>query len=75
MDPTVALIILILWIVVPTLHVVFSPSAGPWTMPEGSTCPFSPRVGWLVIVLLLGFIGWILFLRTRWRLKKQRPSD
>jgi hypothetical protein len=36
-------------------------------MPAGSRCPFSPRIGWLVIVLFLGPIGWIMFMTRRRR--------
>ncbi|MEK9722495.1 MAG: hypothetical protein VW405_03280 [Rhodospirillaceae bacterium] len=53
----------------PLAHVTLSPSAGPWRAPEGARCPFSPRVGWLVIVLLLGLIGWVMF----WRARRRRP--
>lgn len=50
----------------PILHVCLSPAAGPWRAPAGSSCPFSPRVGWLVMVVFLGPIGWLLFvLRPR----------
>ena len=67
MEPAIALTIVILWIVIPVLHVISAPNGGAWTPPEGSACPFGPRVGWLVIVVLLGLIGWFLFLRSRKR--------
>ena len=51
----------------PLAHVVLTSSAGPWRMPPESRCPFSPRVGWLVIVLLLGPIGWLMFVTRRRR--------
>jgi len=35
--------------------------------PEGARCPFGPRIGWLVIVVLLGAIGWLLFMSARYR--------
>lgn len=47
------------------VHVLLSPSGGPWRTPPGSRCPLSPRLGWLVLVALLGPVGWILFLRGR----------
>lgn len=45
----------------PLLHVILSRRAGPWRMPPEAGCPMSPRVGWLVLVLMLGPIGWLLF--------------
>ena len=65
MSPTTAWIIVIVWLVIPALHVIASPNGGAWRPPEGSKCPFGPRVGWLVIVLLFGFFGWLMFLRSR----------
>ena len=59
------------WIVVvggfllPLAHVVLSPRGGPYRPPPGSRCPLGPRVGWLVIVLLLGPVGWLLYIRRR----------
>jgi hypothetical protein len=49
---------------VPLAHVAVSPRGGPWRAPPGSRCPFSPRVGWLVIVSILGALGWLLYLRS-----------
>jgi len=57
--------ILIVGYVLPLTHVALSPSAGPWRMPPEARCPFSPRIGWLVIVLFLGPIGWIMFMTRR----------
>ena len=28
-------------------------------------CPLGPRVGWLVIVLLLGPLGWLVYMARR----------
>jgi len=44
-----------------------SPRSGPARPPEGARCPFGPRIGWLVIVVLLGAIGWLLFMSARYR--------
>ena len=66
MSSEAAWIILILWLVIPTLHVIGSPNGGAWRPPKDSKCPFGPRVGWLVIVLLFGFFGWLMFLRSRY---------
>lgn len=45
----------------PLLHIILSRRAGPWRMPADAGCPISPRIGWLVMVLMLGPIGWLLF--------------
>jgi len=60
-----AWLIVILGYILPLGHVVFSPRGGAWLPPPGSRCPFGPRTGWLVIVLLLGPIGWLLYMRAR----------
>jgi hypothetical protein len=62
-----AWLILILGFGVPLLHVVLSPHSGSWAPPPGARCPFGPRAGWVVIVLLLGPVGWILYMRARSR--------
>lgn len=51
----------------PLAHVTLSRHGGPWRAPEGARCPFSPRIGWLVIVLILGIFGWLLFMRAHRR--------
>lgn len=53
----------------PLAHVLLSPRGGRWTPPPGSGCPLGPRVGWIVLVLLLGPIGWLLFWRRRKRVR------
>ena len=65
MTPTTAWIIVIAGYVLPLLHVAVSPRAGPWLAPSNSRCPLSPKLGWLVLVLLLGPIGWLLFVLPR----------
>jgi hypothetical protein len=59
----------------PLLHVALSAKSGPWRPPPGSTCPLGPRTGWLVMVLLLGPIGWLLFLSARFRKGPSKPSS
>jgi hypothetical protein len=54
----------------PLLHVALSPASGPWRPPPDSRCPMGPRVGWLVMVLLLGPLGWLLYMRAR----RRRPA-
>ncbi|HEY9548466.1 MAG TPA: hypothetical protein VIR45_03115 [Kiloniellaceae bacterium] len=56
----------------PLVHVTLSPRGGSWTPPPGSGCPLGPRVGWLVLVLLLGPVGWLLFWRSRKRVASSR---
>jgi len=56
----------------PLMHVLLSPRGGPWRPPPGSRCPLGPRAGWLVMVLLLGPVGWLLYLRARGR---HAPTD
>ncbi|MBB3065303.1 DUF2897 family protein [Limibacillus halophilus] len=50
--------------VLPLLHVILSPRGGAWRVGPDTRCPFAPRIGWLVIVLVLGIIGWFLFMRA-----------
>lgn len=67
MTPTAAWLFLICFYLLPIAHVLVSAKGGPWRMPPGARCPFSPRVGWLVIVVTLGALGWLLYLRGRGR--------
>ena len=60
-----AWLILIFGYLLPLLHVALSPLSGPWRPPEGARCPFGPRAGWLIVVLLAGPIGWLLYMRAR----------
>ena len=63
MSATVAWAVLIFGFVLPLIHVGISPKSGPWKAPADSGCPIGPRWGWLLIVLFLGPIGWLMFLR------------
>ena len=58
----------------PLLHVALSAKSGHWRPPPGSACPLGPRTGWLVMVLLLGPIGWLLFLSARFRKRAGEPA-
>lgn len=49
----------------PLLHVALSRRGGGWRPPAGSRCPFGPRAGWLVMVLMLGPVGWLMFALRR----------
>ncbi len=63
----IAWLVLILGFVLPLAHVGFAAKGGSWRPPPGARCPFGPRAGWFVIVLLLGPLGWLLYLRARGR--------
>ncbi len=65
--PLLAWLLLIGGYLLPLAHVALSPKAGSWRPPPGSGCPLGPRVGWLVLVLLLGPIGWLMFFSARYR--------
>ena len=67
--------VLICGFLLPLLHVALSAKSGPWAPPPGSRCPLGPRPGWLVMVLLLGPIGWLLFLTSRYRKPPGRPGS
>jgi hypothetical protein len=67
MDQTTALLVVLALYVAPLLHVLISPSAGSFRPPPGSRCPMGPRLGWIVMVLLLGPIGWLMFMTRRRR--------
>ncbi len=67
MSATAAWMVLIFGYLLPLAHVLLSPAGGAWLPPAGARCPFAPRVGWIVLVLLLGPVGWLLFMHARWR--------
>ena len=60
-----AWLVLVFGFALPLAHVAFSAKGGPWRPPPGAGCPFGPRAGWFVIVLVLGPLGWLLYLRAR----------
>ena len=63
----IAWTILIVGFALPLAHVVLSPASGPWRPPAGSSCPLGPRAGWVVLVLVLGPVGWLLYMKARRR--------
>ncbi len=67
MGEAMAWIIVVGGFLVPLVHVALSPRGGPYRPPPGSRCPLGPRVGWLVMVLLLGPFGWLLYILRRRR--------
>ena len=70
---TTAWLILIFGYFLPLAHVALSPAGGPWRPLPGAACPFGPRTGWLVVVLLSGILGWLLYMAGR--LKRRRGSS
>ncbi len=68
----IAWLVLVFGFVLPLAHVAGSTKGGPWRPPPGAGCPFGPRAGWFAIVLFLGPLGWLLYLRARGRSRKFR---
>lgn len=66
-ETLVAWTILIAGFACPLAHVVVSRRGGSWRPAPDSRCPFGPRAGWAIMVLLLGPIGWLLYMRARRR--------
>lgn len=77
MSQITAWMIVTAFYIAPLLHVALSPASGPWLPPPGAGCPFGPRAGWLVMVLLLGPLGWLMYMRARRRRSwaAHRPAD
>ena len=71
MNQLIAWGIVLFAFILPIGHVAFTRDI--MTRPEGGTCPFSPRTGWIVMVLFLGPLGWFLFIQARHRGRKARP--
>jgi len=74
-----ALVILTAGFVLPLVHVAVSRRGGPFLPPPGARCPMGPRTGWIVLVLMLGPIGWLLYMgrrsgKTRARRERERRS-
>tara|TARA_B100000427_G_scaffold89902_2_gene74194 strand:- start:337 stop:612 length:276 start_codon:yes stop_codon:yes gene_type:complete len=66
MSPAAAWAVIVIGFALPLLHVALSKDITSAPVPhDGGTCPFSPRIGWLVIVLFLGPIGWLMFMASR----------
>ena len=65
MSPLIGWIAVLVLLVAPLVHVAVSPRGGPFLPPEGTRCPLGPRVGWLVIVLLAGPLGWLVYMARR----------
>lgn len=65
--PALAWIVVVVGFVLPLFHVALSPASGPWRAGPGAGCPFGPRLGWLIIVLFLGPVGWLMYMAARRR--------
>ena len=66
-ETVVVWVFLIVGLILPMAHVLLSPRSGGWRPGPGARCPFGPRMGWLVLVFMLGPIGWVMYLRKRGR--------
>lgn len=66
-ESLIAWTILLAGFACPLVHVLVSPRSGSWRPAPGSRCPFGPRAGWAIMVLLLGPVGWLLYMRARRR--------
>ena len=73
MNQFIAWGIVLLAFVAPIGHVAFTRDMSGRS--ERSTCPFSPRIGWIVMVLFLGPLGWFLFIHARHRRPKAKGSS
>ena len=62
------------WFSLPLLHVLLAPGIGGWRPPPGSNCPIGHRFGWLVLVSLLGPIGWLMFVTRKSRKRRAPPA-
>jgi len=59
----------------PLFHLAVAKVPGSSGNPKGTSCPFSPRIGWIVIVLFTGIFGWLLFIYNRQKKHvRQNPS-
>jgi hypothetical protein len=67
MPPALAWTILLGGWILPLLHILASPRGGSFLPPPDARCPLGPRTGWLVLVLLLGPVGWALYMKGRRR--------
>jgi hypothetical protein len=65
MSPITSWVLLIVGFVLPIAHIILSSKSGPWLAKKGSKCPIGSRTGWLVIVLILGPVGWLLYMKKR----------
>ena len=73
MELIIAWSIVLFAFVLPLGHVAFTKDMMP--APDASTCPFSPRMGWIVMVIFLGPLGWLLFMHARARKRKAARSS
>lgn len=69
-EVVVAWSILIFGVVLPAIHVALAPGVGSWKAAPGARCPFGPRLGWLIMVTLLPFVGWLMFVSARRRRRR-----
>lgn len=75
MAPWIFWLVLLIGFVLPLIHVAVSRRGGPWLPPPGSGCPLGPRMGWAVLVLFLGPLGWLMYMRARARRAASKPDN
>ena len=51
----------------PLAYVACATASNLTNTKRGSSCPFSPRAGWVLIVLFTGLLGWLLFIYSQYK--------
>ena len=64
-EGAIAWAVLVVGLILPMAHVLLSPRSGAWLPPAGTRSPFGPRFGWVMLSVMLGPIGWLMYRRTR----------
>ena len=72
MEKLIGLGFVLFGFIFPLIHVVLTMK--PATQLDASKCPFSSRTGWIIIILILGPLGWLMFLHTLHQNRKNRNS-
>lgn len=76
MSPAAAWAVIVIGYILPLIHVSLSKDIAPAKQAEdGAACPFSPRMGWLVIVVFLGLVGWLMFMASRRKRRALRAAE
>lgn len=73
-EAVIAWTVLIFGVALPAAHVVFAQGGGGWKPAAGARCPFGPRLGWLIVVTFLPFVGWLMFVAARRRRRQPTSS-
>ncbi len=65
---------IILFYAAPLAHVAFSRHSGSWRPAAGARCPFGQRAAWVIMVVLTGAIGWLMYMNARRRITANQES-